>query len=63
VSDVRWYFHALDRDLLMRRGFAVGLAAVVLSLALSACGSSPKVERPAFLDTGLGCQLAKFPIS
>ena len=42
VSDVRWYFPALDRNLLMRRWFAVGLAAVVLSLALSACGSSPK---------------------
>jgi pimeloyl-ACP methyl ester carboxylesterase len=41
VSDMRRYFPALDRDLLMRRGFAVGVAAVVLSLALSACGSSP----------------------
>ena len=38
---MRWYFLALNRDLLMRRGFAVGLAAVALSLALSACGSSP----------------------
>ena len=43
VSEERWYFPALDRDLLMRRGLVVGLAAVALSLALSACGSSPKV--------------------
>jgi pimeloyl-ACP methyl ester carboxylesterase len=39
---MRWYFPVLDRDLLTRPGFAVGLAVVALSLALSACGSSPK---------------------
>jgi hypothetical protein len=45
---------------------------ILLSISRSANGTPPREELspghatwsvPAFLDTGLGCQLAKFPIS
>jgi pimeloyl-ACP methyl ester carboxylesterase len=43
VTDMRRYLLVRDMDLLvLRRGIALGLAAVLLSFALSACGSSPR---------------------